>query len=503
MVRELHAARTHAAGAGPGRGVCQNRSPGDSDMRLTDKTLVFFAALLLQAGGGASAVDAGLRETPAFIMAQAAASQLALPKLLERARALATAGKPGEAYELLTAAEDLHIGEIEFDYALGRAALDAGRPDKATLALSRVLALDPAHAGALIDTGRAYLALGNFSQAQTTFEALLAQNPPATVRVRLQEYLAQARARLAARGERVVAVPGKIAHQGYLAALIGHSSNVNQSPAQSQVFVPAFGASFQLASQNTRKADGFSGLLGGLEASVPLHGAFSLVGGGEIFERRNGHEGAFNLGGVGARLGIVAANEQQQLRARTLTSREFLGGSPSRDLNALAIDYTNAVSPTARFIGFAQAGRLRYVPTDLRIFDANLASLGFGASQKFAGESSGFVAISTGRQNDTGGNPSGNQSLFGLRLGGETLLQPRWKLLGSLAREHGRYDRTDPSFLIERNDMRTNLEVVLQYSFQNNLQARFGLTYAVQRSNVPVYEYTRNEWWGMLRYEIP
>ena len=79
------------------------------------------------------------------------AGRAALPDLIARAEALSRAGKPDEAYTLLLSQEDTYIGTVEFDYALGRAALDSGRPDKATLAFSRVLALDPAHAGASIE----------------------------------------------------------------------------------------------------------------------------------------------------------------------------------------------------------------------------------------------------------------------------------------------------------------------------------------------------------------
>src|SRR5215467_11159360 len=93
-----------------------------------------------------------------IVAMHAAAAADGLDALLDQARQLAGAGRVEEAYALLAAAEDEHIGEPRFDYALGRAALDAGQPARATLAFSRVLAVDPGHAGAIIDSGRAYLA---------------------------------------------------------------------------------------------------------------------------------------------------------------------------------------------------------------------------------------------------------------------------------------------------------------------------------------------------------
>src|SRR5258706_3872200 len=145
---------------------------------------------------------------------QAEVAQAPLAELLARAEALSGSGRLLEAYELLAGAEDAHIGVIEFDYALGRAALDAGRPDKATLAFSRVLALDPVHAGALIDTVPAYLALGELGRASDTFRSLLAFDPPPALRAQLQTYLAQAEPRK----EEAASFPTGLSHQGFLAA---------------------------------------------------------------------------------------------------------------------------------------------------------------------------------------------------------------------------------------------------------------------------------------------
>src|SRR3954447_12224922 len=103
----------------------------------------------------ARAVVASLVVAHAFLAGPTLAAVPALAELLAQAREFSASARFRQAYELLAGAEDPYIGEIELDYALGRAALDAGYPDRATLAFSRVLALDPSHAGAMIDTGRA------------------------------------------------------------------------------------------------------------------------------------------------------------------------------------------------------------------------------------------------------------------------------------------------------------------------------------------------------------
>lgn len=469
-------------------------------MRRSDLILVFAIIALVQAVPACGADAAGMPAVSKFEIAQApvSAPQPPLADLLARAKSLSSSGKLLDAYELLAGAEDTYIGLIEFDYALGRAALDAGLPDKATLALSRVLALDPNHAGALIDIGRAYLALGNYDQARVTFKTLLGLAPPPAVRAQLQVYLEQARAA----GQDRSPKSDHLQH-GYLAAVYGRSSNVNQSPGQSQVFIPAFGATYELSNQNLRKADRFAGIMGGADASLPLNGIYSLIVGGDFAERHNNHESAFDLGGLGARVGIAATTQAQLLRFQLFRGRDYLGSSPSRDINAFGLDYSGDLGVNTQLLALTQAGRLRYLPEELKIFDADFDTLEIGVSHKIAGDSTAFVAISTGHMNDVGGNPSGDRRQLGLRVGADAAILPRLRLIANAAWERGKYDRFDPSFLTERRDFVTNFELALQCALARRTSLRFGLAQMDQRSNISIYEYDRTELSLSLRYDFP
>src|SRR5215831_14500822 len=198
-------------------------------MRFSSRGVILAAAVAFAQATWAAGPRSGLD----LAQAQEDTTRSALAELIARADALSQAGKAAEAYELLLASEDTYIGTIEFDYALGRAALEAGHPDKATLALSRVLAQDPGHAGASIDMGRAYLALGDNVRARSTFERLLALDPPPPIRAQLQAFLDIANAPLVPQTQ-----PGRSFSQGYLAALLGYTNNVNQAPSNSVIFVP-------------------------------------------------------------------------------------------------------------------------------------------------------------------------------------------------------------------------------------------------------------------------
>src|SRR5438093_446164 len=81
-------------------------------------------------------------------------------------------------------------------------------------------------------------------------------------RAQVLAYLGQASGAPAQAG----GVPARgLSTSGYLAATLGRSTNVNQSPGQAQIFVPAFGVSFDLAQQNVRKPDNYASLAGGVD----------------------------------------------------------------------------------------------------------------------------------------------------------------------------------------------------------------------------------------------
>ncbi len=471
-------------------------------MRFSYKVILFATALIAQAVfGGEPAPTGGAGGTPsATEPTPDAASGAALPDLLARAAELSRSGKPAEAYELLLSAEDSYIGTIEFDYALGRAALDAGRPDKATLALTRVLALDPAHAGASIDMGRAYLALGDFARARRTFQNLLALDPPPPVRAQLQAFLDLTESSAAASS--ASAASGGLSPQGYLAALIGRSSNVNQAPSQSVIFVPGVGSNFELPGQNVQRPDSFAGIAGGMDLFWPVDNTLTVIFGGEFLGRRNFHEMDFDVGGYNLYLGLGAATGPHAARIQGLLGRDYLGGSANRDLEGVTLSYVGTLDAATQVLATLQGGRQRYVPEELKIFDADYAVLGAGAARKLGERSTVFAMLSTGHQNDVGGNPSGNKDLVGFQAGGEMLIGTRIRATAAAIGERSRYDKFDTGFQTERRDIRRAFDLGAQYYFERNLSLRFNVSYAYTRSNIPIYEYTRLEGMVMLRRDF-
>ncbi len=415
------------------------------------------------------------------------AAQTPLDELLAKSAELSAAGKAAEAYALLSGEEDTYIGVVKFDYALGRAALDAGRPDRATLAFSRVLALEPNHAGARIDSGRAYLALGNREQAAVAFEALLARDPPPALRAQLLVYLAEARKEQ----------EFKIATRSYLSAYAGVSTNVNQAPGQGQIFVPGLLAVLQLSDQNIAKPDSYLGVAGGLEAARKLSGRFSLIGSGEFVVRENAHESDFDVGGAAGSVGLAWAGERHIVRGQLQGVVNTLGGRTSRRVQAISLDVTETTAARGTpgiMFAFMQAGRYRHPPAELEVFDADFVTVGVGANVQVDEKSTLSVALLAGGDNDRGGNPSGDRRGMGIRLSGERVIQDRWRIIAQGGALNSRYDGFDPSFLTTRRDRLYDVEVSVRYALSKDLELRLGGIRIAQDSNIPIYEFRRTDW---------
>jgi len=271
------------------------------------------------------------------------------------------------------------------------------------------------------------------------------------------------------------------------------------SPGQSQVFIPVFGAIYELSSQNVAKADRFAGVMGGWTPPA-LDDTYALIGGGEFAQRKNNHESEFDLA-AWARAWDHRGNADAVAARPIVRGARISGRQSSRDMNALGVDYFRSVASDTTLLAFAQGGRMRYVPEAIKIYDVNFVTLGMGASRKFAEESTLFVTISTGYQNDVGGSRARQAPAWPAR-GRDAGILPRLRLTGSAGWEQGHYDGFDPSFLTERRDSRRNFEIALQYALGQRTFLGVGYALTNQRSNIYIYEYDRKESSITVRHEF-
>lgn len=425
---------------------------------------------------------------------QKSAESDAREKPLLDAEALMKAGRPADAYNLLTPLEFDRSGEVRFDYLIGIAALDSGKPDKATLAFERVLAVDPNFAGARLDMARAYFQLGDLPRAKTEFETVAKQNPPEAARATIQKYLDAIAAQQASKQTRFSA---------YIEGGLGHDSNVNNSTSQSQISVPAFGnLVFTLSPTNLKTADNYYGIATGGEISHNLNTAWGLYVGADVRQRGNNTQTRFDTLSLDGRAGVTyTPSEKNIFRIGGMKGRYNLARTHNRGSSGFSVDWRHVYSAINQLSFFAQYGRNLFADATMKVEDFNQTTLGTGWLHVLAdGKYVLFGGLFGAKENDVapitltnpiGGRADGNKRTLGLRVGGQAATSEALELFGNFGGQWGSYDKTNAAFLQKRKDRQWDISAGANWHWNKDWTLRPQLSYSRNSSNIVIYGYNR------------
>jgi len=164
-------------------------------------------------------------------------------------------------------------GDVTYDYLLGISAVNAGKPDRATLALERVEAVSPQYGDVRLWLGIAYFQSGDSERSKKAFEGLMTQrNLAAQSKSTADQYLAAIKQQDDAK-----ALEEKKAKQPYLVGMIelgmGSDSNIttrtiNDYP---NAYLTSIGVKWSDPSPSGVAAK-FGQFNGNLEGRVPFNG---------------------------------------------------------------------------------------------------------------------------------------------------------------------------------------------------------------------------------------
>ncbi|GAB6042977.1 surface lipoprotein assembly modifier [Endothiovibrio diazotrophicus] len=428
----------------------------------------------------------------ALVLASAVGTSHASPELLSQARELMAAGQADAAYQLLVAEEATRAGELEFDYLLGIAALDAGHPEMATLSLERVLAVNPRHAGARLDLGRAWFAMGDLDRAETELRAVQGLNPPAAASRAVTRYLAAIEQR---RAEEIALRTGP-QWSGYLAAGFGYDSNVNNSTDQSTIFAPLFGVNLQLSATNVESDDGFFTLAGGGQVTYPLREGLKFYAGADAERRNLFSEHTFDTGSVSGRVGLELSEGNEVFRLGLDGGRYYQDDRLNRDLAGISAEWRHSVDADNLLAFSAQYAAVRYDDAVLATNDIDQSVIGASWLHALGGSDGKtilFANLYGGREDDTNSRADGNKDLLGGRIGIQHSYSDDLSAFASLGLQEGDYDRRNLIFLTTREDQMADLRAGFDWGFKPDWSLLGQIAYTRNDSNIQIYEYDRAE----------
>lgn len=336
----------------------------------------------------------------AQVPAPQAAPDEALVNLLRQADGLIKNGKAVDAYKLLEPMEGDYSGEIGYDYLLGIAALDSGKPDRAIIAFERVLALNPNFAGARLDLARAYFAMGSDSFAKIEFEAVLAQQPPEPTAAVIRKHLEIIAERQKARIQQVSA---------YLETNAGYDSNITAAtPDNIRGVADILGRStaeilalqYQPTGSSLRYSGNYSGVSAGVDFTrlVSEEDGLSLLAGADIKQRvYDNLEEMNNLTlDLRAGIGVVKGDDRYRLTGTYGQYRQsgFAQTPPSngfRDTVGLSAEWKRALG-TRDQIGLSLGlSRPRFLAEQAKAQDTNQVTINASWLHVFEGKSTPLI----------------------------------------------------------------------------------------------------------------
>lgn len=428
--------------------------------------------------------------------------------LLDQASALLRDGKPKEAFRLLDLKEGERAGEIEFDYLLGVAAVDAGSPERAVVAFERVLTLNPNHEGARLDLARAYYALGSDDLAKQEFERVLEKNPPPAARAAISQYFE-------AMEKRKRALKTQIS--GYVEGLAGHDNNLTSSTRE---FTSAVLGSFNIAGvqptgNSIKRRDSFLGVVAGIDVQHKVNNDFSVYAGADVRRRNYNQYREFDSDSYDLRGGVQYTREQHILRGGVQSQLYYQDGAApttpkitnDRESSGLVFEYKYALADDKQIGAYAQGNEIRYPTNDTQ--DTRQIVYGITGLKLYPEKGNAVIFASLYRIEDSArksliSGPNVGRDVTGLRLVGQYSVRKDvdvFALFGyTERRDRSQFSR---STVVEMGkDQTADAGLGVAWRFRPGWTMRAQATYIDNRSNIPLYRFDRGEVSLALRYDF-
>ncbi len=427
---------------------------------------------------------------------------------LTKAQKLLNAGKAKSAYEKLAPYEFAQAGNVEYDYLLGVAALEAGYPDKATLILERVVAQQPNHAGARLDLARAWLAMGEKDRAKAEFLALQQLNPPAAASVVIGQNLKLIEQQeQAERGPQI---------SGYVDGGLGYDSNISSVTSSfSQSVQQTYGISgLQPTGNAVQHEDGYASLGGGINYTAPLKPGQQFFAGADLRQRAYFQQDEFNSTVLGGQAGVLWNGSRHSMKAALLAQRYWQAGAATGSPKA-TLDHSflgGSLDWKYRISGFdqvgltLQAGQLRY--DDLPYSSNDQYTVAGQWLHGLEGPLHPILLANVYFTNEdattklTNGSDN-SRRIYGLRVGGQVSLSAAvdFFVLAGYQERNDKYMSARAPGIVGK-DRLSDLTFGLNWKLKKDWSLTPRLTLMHNDSNIPLYAFDRADFSITLRRDF-
>lgn len=424
-----------------------------------------------------------------------------LNRLKDQARYYLDKKQPQQAYETLKPTELIYSDDAGYNYLLGVAALDSGRPAEASWAFERVVAAMPQHAGARLDMARAFFQLENYVRAEQELKLLQSLSPPEGAQQAIEFYLAEIERR-----------SGRIARwalSGAVYSELGYSSNATGAPSEAttRAFLyelnPALAdilKDFKLES-DVEAPDRYLmlGARGDLRYQTPGPWSFYLQP--ELSRKALSDETDYSSRQLGLTLGSRWKQDQKDVSVFVQWNDIAQDNDNGVTVNRLGLDYGYLLNSRSRVGSQLSFSDNRYSSSDSE--NSQTATLALYGSYIW-GQYRPVVLqgqLSVG-QDSADKRPSGDKDLLGLSVSGQYIFNQSHIFFARISHLNSTYSREQFAEMGQRDDRMTTsgLGYIWRYNKALNLKTQFN--YTDTASNISLYEMTKEEISTRLTYSF-
>lgn len=458
------------------------------------------------ASSGASSAARASTSAPRSVLAQATSSRsgdsaatsgdrpslLGIRALLQDARRLLRGQDPQAAYALLEPNTGAYSGSEDFNYLLGIAALDSGRPSQAVIALERVLAHNPDHTLARAEIGRAYLALRETAAAKREFESVARAELPPEVQDTISRYL-----QIIAASDPRPAKRWSVS----LEAQVGYDSNVNFGSSLDRWVLDDGQALTPLPSSRPRES-AFHELTAQAQYTAPINGNTDWTIGSQLNQRTNPSQHNSDLGAAEVSSGLARTQGSNRYSMSVQLQQVYLDDQSFRSAKGLLGQWQRDLDSRTQVGAYAQLFRLDFPGQEVR--DARRTV--FGATVVRGLLDSGKTVLVgnayAGRESSRHHIGELSFGLLGLRMAASRNLTDKWRGSAGVSYEHRGHDDPDGFFGITRRDNQFEIRI----GAERNLSARLAITPQIihtrNSSNLAPSDFRRTQAMIAARYRF-
>jgi outer membrane protein len=426
-----------------------------------------------------------------IVAALAAFASTAFAAPADEVRAMVEAGRGADAYARCNSLDP--DTEPAVDLWCGIAAVDAGRAVVGVLALERYTLRFPDDTRARLELARAYFYAGDDRRARAEFEAVLATDPPAAVRVGIQRYLD---ALLPREGEYTTQITGFVEAGG------GYDSNANAGVSQADIGLPVLGP-VTVVPGGVKKGDGFAALAAAIQINHPVAPGWwingSAWGNGTFY----GQAHDFDLANLGVALG-GRYQAGRNVYALTYAHAEILlDGSQFRRSDGVALEWRRMLSERDMVTLAPQYARVSYSDANTaRNADYGAVGVGYRRWWLTAWQPVMNVSAYGGEEHNREGFPFLGRKLWGASADVTVSPSPYWALTAGGGYQRSNYDGSYPIIDTTRHDDNWFVNVGATYLFARHWSVRLEYQYTKNNSNLALFDYDRDLVAVKVRYDF-